>query len=423
MNVHSKILTLLSAIALSCLLWSCDPVSTVKPLYTLQVDIALPFAIDSMHTIEFKSASVVCADLNMGSKYTFAWQDTSLFDTTHVTAQLQLPAGYYDIDASLLVTLDSTDISLRAYSRNFVLDPKADSLALSLVASVVQQQNSDFIFAEIFTAGTQTNEGKLYSGDSYFVLYNNTDSVLYADGLVLLESKLKNAQKFGNLTPDFIPDYFGADALYRIPGNGTDYPVPSHGAVLIVDNAQNHLTANPNSFDLTSASFEWYDQSSVASVTDIDNPDVPNLQKIYCYTRTLWIPNRQGNTSFALGRIPQAITDSAYLIDYRCDYNYLLITNAGSFSMSNTCYLFPNDWIVDCVNLCPHSSYQWLAVSPVLDAGWTYIGETGSDKSRLGKSVRRRNADDNSSQLLQDTNNSTLDFLPVQQADPFRFLK
>ncbi len=423
MKIQTPILLFLSTIVLSFLLWSCDPFNTVKPTYPLSVEIALPLAVDSMHTIEFKSVTIVCSDLNMGSKSTYSCQDSSIFDTTHVRPLLQLEAGYYDIDASIVVALDSTDITLRAYYRNLVLEPAADSPTIAMVASVVQEHNTDFIFAEIFTAGTQTNEGKLYSGDSYFVLYNNTDRVLYADGLVLLESKLKNTQKIGNLTPDFIPDYFGADAIYRIPGSGTDYPVPSHGAVLIVDNAQNHQTANANSFDLTSASFEWYDQSSVASVTDIDNPDVPNLQKIYCYTRTLWIPNRQGNTSFALGRIPEGITDSAYLIDYRCDYNYLLITNAGTFSMSNTCYLFPNDWVVDCVNQCPHSSYQWLAATPALDAGWTYIGETGSDKSRLGKSVRRRNATDNSLQFLQDTNNSTLDFLPKQQADPFYFLK
>ncbi len=423
MKIQNRILVLLSTIALPCILWSCDPFNTVKPTYPLQVEITLPIAVDSMHTMEFKSLTIVCTDLNMGSKHTCSWQDSSVFDTTHIRTLLQLSAGYYDIDASILLSLDSTDISLRAYYRNLVLEPQADSSAISMVASVVQERNTDFVLAEIFTAGTQTNEGKRYLGDSYFVLYNNTDTVLYADGLILLESKLKNTLKFGNLTPDFIPDYFGADAIYRIPGSGTDYPVPSHGIILIVDNAQNHQAANANSFDLSAASFEWYDQSTSASVTDIDNPDVPNLQKIYCYTRTLWIPNRQGNTSFALGRIPEGITDSAYLIDYRCDYNYLLITNAGTYSMSNTCYLFPNEWVVDCVNQCPHSSYQWLAVTPALDAGWTYIGETGSDKASIGKSVRRRYATGNSSHFLQDTNNSTLDFLPQQQADPFYFLK
>ncbi len=261
------------------------------------------------------------------------------------------------------------------------------------------------------------------------MLYNNTPDTLYADGVVLLESKLKNSQKFDALTPNFIPDYFGADAIYRIPGSGREHPVAPGGTVLIADNAQDHRVANSNSYDLSMADFEWYDQSSSATVTDIDNPDVPNMEKVYCYTATIWSPNRQGNTSFALARFPEGLTDSAFLKDYRQAYDYRLITSAGTFDMSNACYIVPNEWILDCVNTCPRTAYQWLVVSADLDAGRSYVGEIGSDPARFGKCVRRRFLEEDGEKVLlpngrpqlQDWNNSTLDMLPAEVAEPTYF--
>lgn len=410
--------------ALCVAMLSCQPVVVEEPICTIGFNINLPIGVDTAHSVAIQKISFVFNDLNMGKKHTYSPAVELMEDSTHIVSYVNAPAGYYDVEASIDIVMDSSMVRTRAYLKNVVLSAQTIDTAppvLAMAAHVVQEGSSDFIFAEIFSAGTQTPQGKNYIGDSYFVLYNNTEHVLYADGVVLLESKLKNSQKFGNLIPYFISDYFGADAIYRIPGNGTEHPVEPGGTILLVDNAQDHRQASPQSFDLRGADFEWYDQSTNASVTDIDNPDVPNLEKVYCYTLTIWLPNRQGNTSFALGRMPAGLTDSAYLADYRCTYDYLLITNAGTFNMSNTCFLFPNEWILDCVNTCPHSAYQWLVTSPALDGGWTYIGEIGSDKARFGKSVRRGESMDNGRRVLQDSNNSTMDFLPAQEANPFYF--
>lgn len=58
------------------------------------------------------------------------------------------------------------------------------------------------MLAEIFFAGTETPEGKRYLGDKYFVVYNNSNDTLSADGLVLIEADLNSVQKY-ELTPDF----------------------------------------------------------------------------------------------------------------------------------------------------------------------------------------------------------------------------
>ncbi len=413
----------------------CTPqVTDDSPACPIEVVLTLPSALDtvSIEQIPHDSIRLTLNDLNMGHTYTISSDSSYAQDTLEWACTFGVPSGFFDATVAFsLPTDDSTTLSLCAYLKSISIVRGGGTQRLYASASPMHGESRDFVFAELSTAGTQTPQGKNYIGDTYFVLYNNTADTLYADGVVLLESKLKNSQKFEALTPDFIPDYFGADAIYRIPGGGKDYPVAPGGTVLIADNAQDHRTANSNSYDLRMADFEWYDQSTSATVTDIDNPDVPNMVKVYCYTMTIWTPNRQGNTSFALARFPEGLTDSAFLKDYRQSYDYRLITSAGTFDMSNACYLVPNEWIVDCVNTCPRTAYQWLVVSSALDAGRSYVGETGADPNRFGKCVRRRFLEENGVQVLlpngrpqlQDWNNSSLDMLPAQLANPTYFVE
>lgn len=352
----------------------------------------------------------------MGKQYAVS-PDSIIWTDSVLLVQTTQPVGFYDVEISVTLLIDGAENLFRSYLKSFSL---TEPQTVTAKATTVKMERT-FVLAEIFTPGTQTPEGKTYVGDRYFVIYNNSGMTLYADGLVLLESKLKNTQKY-TLEPDFRSEYFGADAIYRIPGDGTQYPVQAGGSLLIVDNAMDHREANKNSFDLSDADFEWYDQSTIASVTDIDNPDVPNLDKIFCYSLTIWIPNSQGNTSFALARFPDSLSTEDYLTQYKFHYDYTNVTSAGTFKMSADTYLVPNEWIIDAVNLCPRSAYQWTAVAPELDGGYTYVGELGSDKTRYGKSVRRKTLyTEGTRRILQDTNNSTYDFLPAQTADPHYF--
>ncbi len=413
---------------------SCSPsVEQPQSFCRMEVVISLPAALDTLSVVHVPSDSVslTLSDLNMGYMLCYLPDSCYRADSLALVCLFSVPSGFYDATIAFPLPMDDgTTLALRAYLRSVAILQQQEIQPFYAAASPVHGDSHDFVFAELSTAGTQTPQGKNYIGDTYFVLYNNTADTLYADGVVLLESKLKNSQKFESLTPDFIPDCFGADAIYRIPGSGREYPVAPGGTVLIADNAQDHRVANSNSYDLSMADFEWYDQSSSATVTDIDNPDVPNMDKVYCYTATIWTPNRQGNTSFALARFPEGLTDSAFLTDYRQDYNYRLITSAGTFDMSNACYIVPNEWILDCVNTCPRTAYQWLVVSSDLDAGRSYVGEIGSDPARFGKCVRRRCLEENGVQVLlpngrpqlQDWNNSSLDILPAQTADPTYFV-
>ncbi len=382
---------------------ACKTEPEVRQECVLHVQVALP---DSC-TLTY--ATITFEDRNMGNQYRIAGGQ-SVGDTC-MAFYTALPAGFYSCVFNGIVRVsDDYSYPIRAYEQSLTL---AEEQTLQMQAYPVHESN-DFVLAEIFFAGTQTPEGKNYIGDKYFVLVNNSDSLLYADGIVLVESKFKNTKKF-TVTPDIMSSAMAADAIYRVPGDGKQFPVLPGRAFLIADNAMDHREVNSQSFDMSDADVEWYDVSTNANVTDVDNPDVPNMNKIYCYTLTIWVPNNQGNTTFAIGRMPADLTDEQYLQDYRYDYDYINVTQAGTFEMSGSAYRFPNAWIIDAVNMCPHSDFQWTSVHESLDAGFAFVGETGSDKTRFGKCVRRKVGDDGK---LIDTNNSSEDFLMAQNADP-----
>ena len=348
--------------------------------------------------------SVTAHDINMNRDYT----DTTL--------TLTLPMGYYDLSLSA----NGDGRAIRAYQRGVAL---TRDLSIELEAAFVSSGDDHFVLAEIFFAGTETPEAKRYNGDKYFVIVNNAPDTLSADGLILIESDLNSVQKY-NMDNDFRSRYFAVDAMYRIPGSGNTYRVAPGEALIIADNAMDHTAANSNSFDLSNADFEWYDVSSSAGITDVDNPDVTNMDKLYCYTYTIWVPHNQGHKSFGLARFPDSISAERYFEtdSLHIRYQYELVTSAGTFSQSKQSYVLPNEWIVDAVNLSPSETFQWLPVSDRLDAGYTFVAPTGSDVTRFGKSGRRKTIGFlNGRRVLQDTNNSTDDFEVANPADPFYF--
>ena len=159
-------------------------------------------------------------------------------------------------------------------------------------------------------------------------------------------------------------------------------------SLVICDTGIDHRISNPNSFDLSDADFEWYDESTNPSHTDIDSPTVPNLDKWYCYTLTVFVPHNRGFSSFALARIP--IGKEAYLSDYYYDYEYTIYVPAGTFPMSSSAYRLPNEWIVDGVNCSVETDREWNVLPPSIDAGWTHCGAMDFDENRFFKSIRRK---------------------------------
>ncbi len=269
----------------------------------------------------------------------------------------------------------------------------------------------ELLIEEVFftCAAGENGSPQKNHGDQYFRITNNTDELLYADGLMIMEAKINSMQKFDYHEPN--KDKFAdVQTVYCIPGTGNDVPVAPGKSLIIANNAQNHTLANPKAVDLSNADFEWYDNSTTTAMTDIDNPDIPNLDIWFTYSLSIWVLHDRGFLGYAIAIPPASLDKETFLADYKWEGKYTNHSLAGDFEMSIVnAYKVPNEWVIDAVNLAVTSLIYTMSFDESLDSGYTYCGKIDKDPERYGKSVRRR-VDENGK--LVDTNNSTNDFIP-----------
>ena len=373
---------------------SCDdPLTSVGADRTeVLIDLTLPEIPEGAEVVD---QTYTFRNVSSGAAYEFSRN-----------SEILLMPGLYDVTYTARVFRSgAATTTLRANGAAVTITGTSSRLSLTAYESVA---TDDLIIAEVFFAGTLQPSGNQYYGDDYVKLYNNTDHVIYADGITLFESKFLTTRKY-QYTPDIIDEAMTVHALYTVPGSGTDVPVAPGEYLLLADTGIDHRVANPNSFDLSGADFEWYDVSTNPKSLDIDGP-VANLDKWYCYTLSFWVLHNRGFHAFGLARIP--VDRDTYLKDYLYTYEYEEVTAVGTFPMSQTAYRLPNDWIVDVVNCSVDAAYAWNVCAPALDCGWTGCGTIDKDKSRYFHSVRRRlqYVTPEGRAVFADTNNSSADF-------------
>ena len=295
---------------------------------------------------------------------------------------------------------------------------RSDLLAtVTIKQSNVAAKNGEFVIEEIYFTGTalpETGSPDKYQGDQYIKIRNNTDEDLYADGMLLIlqSSVLSNMEGEIPAAVDFREEYCAGQAFYAIPGSGRDVPVKAGESLIIVNNAQNHLESNPDSWDATTADFEWYDESSNENFLDTDNPAVPNLDKWYAQTLTVHSLHNRGAYGIAIAMPPAGTTGEQFLQDHPIGdgYYYIFHSPKGSdYEMPIKGYFVPNEWVLDAVNTGCRDEYYIAPWDASLDAGYAWCGTADGDAYRFGKSVIRKTGADGK---LVDTNNSSNDFTP-----------
>lgn len=341
----------------------------------------------------FDDATVSFTNLSTGSTTSYPYP---------LPVEARLLPGLYD------VTFEATAGDMTYYG----VERSAQILSDGCIVRLEVYENricDDLVIAEVFFTGTLQTSGNQYYGDDYIRMYNNTDHVVYADGITIFESKFLTSEKVA-YTPDIMSEAVTAHALYTIPGNGTEHPVAPGGYLLIADTGIDHRKVNPNSMDLSEADWEWYDESKVPSALDIDSPTVPNLDKWYCYTNSIFLLHNRGLRAIGIARLGN--DKEGFLRDNWYGYDYEIVTVVGTFPMSGSAYRIPNSAIVDVVNCSVNSDWQWNVTDPSLDRGYTWCAISTDDKTRYGKAVRRKllYVTDSGRAVLQDTNNSTADF-------------
>ena len=344
----------------------------------------------------FESATVTFTNLSSGSTVTYDYP---------VDKMCTIPGGIYDVSFEG----HNGNFEYRAVSRSVEIMSNGSLIRLH---AFMNRHSDDLLIAEIFFSGTLQSSGNQYYGDDYVKLYNNTDHIVYADGITLFESKFLTTEK-----RDYYPDRMGegvaVQAMYTIPGSGKEHPVQPGEFILLADTGIDHRQVNPNSFDLSHADWEWYDESSVPSQLDIDSPLVANLDKWYCYTKSFFLLHNRGFRAIGIARIQDS--KEVFLERNWYEFEYEIVTQAGTFPMTGNAYLIPNRDVVDVVNCSVVSGWQWNVTDPSLDMGWTHCGTGSNDKSRYFHAVRRKllYITDDGRAVYKDTDNSTADFNPM----------
>jgi len=325
-----------------------------------------------------------------------------------------VPEGRYNVTASgnISYSIGSTVTATNVKAEALGVEVTNAGSASSVVTLLFNNYNAEagMVIEEVFfTSSTFSGTQRPYTDDQYLILTNNSDHLIYADSLAIVESKFQSDMQW-ELTPDLMKDAVTVSWLYLIPGNGTSVPVEAGESLIIALNAKNHTLINPNSIDLSGAQFEFYDVSPNTEFFDEDNPDAANLIKWYSDLWSYTMLGNKGTKSYGIVRM-HCDYDSFVENNYY-KYNYLVNAAWGTYESTGDGYFIPNSWVIDWVNLAIMNEWAWNVASPMLDSGWTYCAETSSDKSRYGLSVIRKR--DESGRLV-DTNNSTNDFLPRQK--------
>lgn len=323
-----------------------------------------------------------------------------------------LPLGVYDYEGMVKASCPVGDETGSVIEKT--LRVSGSSLTVSSPVAIrlewfYSNPGGTLVFSEIYAAGSPNATATGGLRDSYFRIYNNTSETIYADGLGIVESTFVNSRTnaFEILTPANDRQVnFTVGTVWVIPGSGTDVPILPGQSIKIADQAIDWGAQVAGALDHTDADFEWYDDNAM----DTDNPSVPNLEKWYCYSNTIWIMSNQCNRSYALVRFPEGTSAESYLADWHGAFDYISII--GTQMTNNNAYLIPNSWIVDGVNLGNSESYVYGALGNSVDISFASISDIDKDANRFGRVFRRKTAtvDADGVALLQDTNDSAADF-------------
>ena len=401
MIMTNKIFTIFLAAFLILVSCSKDEEIINSPL---RISLELPMNLEKA-TLEQAEATLI----NIETMARYSVDDFKLDGNSYI-ATVIVPEGRYNITASGNICYNigsSTTTTMKAEALGVEV-----ASTNSMVTLLFNNYNAEagMVIKEIFfTSSTFSGTQRPYTDDQYLILTNNSDHLIYADSLAIVESKFQSDMQW-ELTPDLMKDAITVSWLYLIPGNGTSVPVEAGESLLIALNAKDHTTINSNSIDLSGAQFEFYDVSPNTEFFDEDNPAATNLIKWYSDLWSYTMLNNKGSKSYGIVRM-HSDYDTFIENNY---YKYTYIVNAawGTYESNGDGYFIPNSWVIDWVNLAIMNEWAWNVASPSLDSGWTYCAETSSDKSRYGLSVIRKL--DESGKLV-DTNNSTNDFLPRQK--------
>lgn len=360
--------------------------------------------------------------------------------------------GSYDISASIEISAAQySALTGEAVSKNVIFNAseKARTITIqkdqSINLKLIAGPTGPWVIKQIYFAGSNTTTGASFR-DQFIEIYNNSDSVLYADSLYIGEAlgiqnftavniyRQTNSQydwsKAQGMPTDIDAnnDYVYTRALLMIPGTGKQYPVQPGKSIVLAQTAVNHKAPFTGSdgkviaardpsltIDLSGADFEAYYAPFLPRplASDIDNPLVPNVD-VLSYNGTDLILETSGRMGYIIFKNPGTTP-----IKDLPKYPYPTI--APPSASADRYYQIPRSFIIDAVETQTNVSTSRVPKKLVasLDALYTYVPNGIYSSQSV---IRKTEAIINGRIILKDTNNSAedFDFLPLANPRGFK---
>lgn len=343
-------------------------------------------------SFQTKGLEVNFINYQEGSSFTSVVGDNNI-----VTCSLT--PGVYAISIGGSVTNDLGTYQLNGSSLNvpFTKDITPQDVASNpeYTINIRPAKVGSILFSEIYYCGV----APYYFRDQTYTLYNNGEEVFYLDGLCF-------AQLHPNIATTNLPSWPEEDGrdnyvyglvVWQFPGSGTQYPLQPGEAVVIAQEAINHLVNNPDSYNNSMSDWECWAGNALRG-----NPDCPKMPYIFWWTPNSlqWLTSVFG-AAFCIFRIDDAVVDTAY---WQQEGHWQRVVGPSATRYAK----IPADAVLDGVELLTSmSALNMKRIPGFVDAGGTSVETTYIGKSVSRKVIGQRA---NGTPIYQDTNNSTNDF-------------
>lgn len=364
-------------------------------LFGMKVQLVYP---EGFESFVHEGVAVRVEEINKGYKYECSTDAAGLIS-------LNLPAGLYRISASDIQDkslFNGTSANLNFFSNMDVKVP------------LTYSKRGTLIIKEIYCGGCQKLplEGT-YQTDKYIIIHNNDVETAYLDSLCFCTLYPFNAfqtNPWGGIT-DTAPVYM---TVWQFQGSGKSLPLRSgEDAVVALNGAIDHTVQYPLSVNLNRPEyFVCYNNVFFPNVSYHPAPgDQIKNDHILDAVLKLGIANAY---SFSINS-PTALLFRAKGCSIQ---EYIqkpdVIEQVPSYA-SDKVLRIPWDWVMDAVEVFTPSGSCNKRLPDDMDSGYVVLTETLMGHSLL-RIKDEQMSENNGYEVLQDTNNSSADFIQSEKA-------
>ena len=349
-----------------------------------------------------EGAEIRVEDVSSGATY-LMWTDAAGL------AKREVPPGIYRISCG-----DRTgkDLFNGAADKVVVTEPRTVDLLLShsLAGSLVVK--------EIYCGGcSKAPKEGTYQSDQYFIIHNNDTETEYLDGLCFGTLSPYNSTGANHwverdpvtgesIFPDFVPI---VTVVWQLPGSGNTFPLaPGEDAVVALRGAIDHTREYPLSVNLNLPDvFACYNPTYFPNPTYHPAPGDQVKPERYAQVVVKTGQSNANTFSITSPTIVLFRTEGISASDYVEQPNVKRLTPGSG---SEWIVVVPYEWIVDAVEVFDgRSSNNGKRLSPAADAGFVIQSDTFKGHT-LRRRVNEAATGKNGFEVLEDTNNSSIDF-------------